>query len=76
MPVPVRPPTRTDAYFDPPWFFYDVTDPRLPTRCRCAMTLDPPRFSPDPQRLAEAITPRTRAVLMNTPAQPDSGRVL
>jgi aspartate aminotransferase len=61
-------------YFDPPWFFYDVlirAAGAMPVR----LTLESPRFSPDPQRLADAITPRTRAVLLNTPHNP-SGRVL
>jgi aspartate aminotransferase len=62
------------VYFDPPWFFYDVTI-RAADAVPVAITLEPPRFSPDPQRLAEAITPRTRAVLMNSPHNP-TGRVL
>ena len=40
-----------------------------------AMTLESPRFSPDPHRLAAAISPRTRAVLINSPHNP-TGRVL
>jgi aspartate aminotransferase len=61
-------------YFDPPWFFYELLV-RGAEAVPVALRLDPPRFSPDPQRLAEAITPRTRAVLLNTPHNP-TGRVL
>jgi aspartate aminotransferase len=61
-------------YFDPPWFFYELLI-RGAEAVPVALALDPPRFSPDPQRLAEAISPRTRAVLLNTPHNP-SGRVL
>lgn len=60
--------------FDPPWFFYDVLI-RDSNAVPVSLTLESPRFSPDPQRLADAITPRTRAVLLNTPHNP-SGRVL
>ena len=38
------------------------------------LRLEAPRFSPDPATLAAAITPRTRAVLINTPHNP-TGRV-
>src|SRR5262245_48470513 len=61
-------------YFDPPWFFYDVLI-RGAEAEPVVLSLAPPRFSPDPERLADAITPRTRAVLLNTPHNP-SGRVL
>jgi aspartate aminotransferase len=61
-------------YFDPPWFFYDVLI-RGAEAVPVPLSLAPPRFSPDAQRLAEAITPRTRAVLLNSPHNP-SGRVL
>ena len=61
-------------YFDPPWFFYELLV-RGADAIPIALRLDPPRFSPDPQRLADAITPRTRAVLLNTPHNP-TGRVL
>jgi aspartate aminotransferase len=61
-------------YYDPPWFFYDILV-RGAEAVPVVLTLDPPRFSPDPQRLADAITPRTRAVMINTPHNP-SGRIL
>jgi aspartate aminotransferase len=61
-------------YYEPPWFFYELLIRGAEAR-PIALDLAPPRFSPDPQRLAEAITPRTRALLLNTPHNP-SGRVL
>lgn len=62
------------VYFDPPWFFYELLI-RAADAVPVAVRLEAPRFSPDPDRLARAITPRTRAVLVNTPHNP-SGRVL
>lgn len=62
------------VYYDPPWFFYNMLV-RAAEAVPIVLRLEPPRFSPDPQRLADAITPRTRAVILNTPHNP-SGRVL
>ncbi len=61
-------------YWDPPWFFYDLLI-RGSEANPVTLRLEPPRFSPDPAALAAAITPRTRAVLINTPHNP-TGRVL
>ena len=61
-------------FYDPPWFFYELLI-RGAEAVPVKLALDPPRFSPDPQQLADAITPRTRAVLLNTPHNP-SGRIL
>ncbi len=61
-------------YYDPPWFFYDILV-RGAEAVPVVLTLEAPRFSPDPAQLAAAITPRTRAVLLNTPHNP-SGRIL
>lgn len=61
-------------YYDPPWFFYDIIV-RGAEAVPVVLPLDAPRFSPDPDQLAAAITPRTRAVLLNTPHNP-SGRIL
>lgn len=61
-------------YYDPPWFFYDILV-RGAEAVPVVLTLEAPRFSPDPAQLAAAITPRTRAVLINTPHNP-SGRIL
>jgi aspartate aminotransferase len=38
------------------------------------INLEPPGFDPDPAALAAAITPRTKAVIVNTPNNP-SGRI-
>jgi aspartate aminotransferase len=57
----------------PPWFFYELlirAAGGVPARVR----LEPPRFDIDPAAIAAAITPRTRAVLLNSPHNP-SGRV-
>jgi aspartate aminotransferase len=61
-------------YYDPPWFFYDLLV-RGAEAVPVPLTLSAPRFSPDPDQLAAAITPRTRAVLLNTPHNP-TGRIL
>jgi aspartate aminotransferase len=61
-------------YYDPPWFFYDILI-RGAEATPVTLRLEPPRFSPDPADLAAAITPRTRAVLLNTPHNP-TGRIL
>jgi aspartate aminotransferase len=60
-------------FLSPPWFFYELLilaaggEPvRLP--------LEPPAFDLDVDRIAAAITPRTRAVLVNSPHNP-TGRV-
>jgi len=61
------------VFLSPPWFFYELlilaaggTPVRVPLR--------PPTFDLDPATIAAAITPRTRAVLLNSPHNP-SGRV-
>jgi len=60
-------------FLSPPWFFYEfmiLAAEGVPVRLRLA----PPAFEPDLVELAAAITPRTRAVIFNTPHNP-SGRV-
>jgi aspartate aminotransferase len=57
----------------PPWFFYEVlilAAGGVPVR----VPLAPPSFDLDLAAISAAITPRTRAVLINTPHNP-SGRV-
>ena len=57
----------------PPWFFYEMLVLAAggePAR----VSLEPPAFDLDVDRLAAAITPRTRAVIVNSPHNP-SGRV-
>ena len=60
-------------FLSPPWFFYELLilaaggEPaRLP--------LEPPAFDLDVDRLAAAVTPRTRAVIVNSPHNP-TGRI-
>ncbi len=60
-------------FLSPPWFFYEVlivAAGGVPVRVK----LEPPAFDLDPTAIEAAITPRTRAVLVNTPHNP-SGRV-
>lgn len=60
-------------FLSPPWFFYELLILAVdgtPVRVR----LEPPRFDLDIERVAAAITPRTRAVLVNSPHNP-SGRI-
>jgi aspartate aminotransferase len=60
-------------FLSPPWFFYEfmiLAAEADPVRLRLA----PPAFEPDLDGLAAAITPRTRAIIFNSPHNP-SGRV-
>ncbi len=61
------------VFLTPPWFFYEIlilAVGGVPVR----VPLSPPTFEIDVQAIDAAITPRTRAVLFNTPHNP-SGRV-
>jgi aspartate aminotransferase len=61
------------VFLSPPWFFYELlilVAGGEPVRVR----LEPPAFDLDVERIADAITPRTRAVLVNSPHNP-TGRV-
>jgi aspartate aminotransferase len=60
-------------FLSPPWFFYEILIAAaggVPVR----VPLAPPDFDLDPATIEAAITPRTRAVLINSPHNP-SGRV-
>jgi aspartate aminotransferase len=60
-------------FLSPPWFFYELlitSSGATPVRVR----LEEPRFDLDPDAVAAAITPRTRAIIINTPNNP-SGRI-
>jgi len=60
-------------FLSPPWFFYEMLILAVdgePVRIR----LDPPDFELEADEIARAITPRTRAVLINSPHNP-SGRI-
>ena len=61
------------VFLSPPWFFYEIlilAVGGVPVR----VPLAPPAFDLDPETISAAITPRTRAVLVNTPHNP-TGRV-
>ena len=61
------------VFLSPPWFFYEIlilAAGGVPVR----VPLAPPSFDLDLAAIDAAITPRTRAVLLNTPHNP-SGRV-
>ncbi len=60
-------------FLSPPWFFYEfmiLAADGVPVRLHLA----PPAFEPDLEEIAAAITPRTRAIIFNSPHNP-SGRV-
>ena len=61
------------VFLSPPWFFYElliVAAGGVPVR----VALAPPAFDLDLATIAAAITPRTRAVLVNSPHNP-TGRI-
>jgi len=61
------------VFLSPPWFFYElliVAADGVPVR----VPLEAPAFDLDPAAIEAAITPRTRAVLINTPHNP-TGRI-
>jgi len=60
-------------FLSPPWFFYEfmiLAADGVPVRLHLA----PPAFEPDLEAIEAAITPRTRALIFNSPHNP-SGRV-
>jgi aspartate aminotransferase len=61
------------VFLSPPWFFYELlilAAGGVPVR----LPLAAPGFDLDPGSIAAAITPRTRAVVVNTPHNP-TGRI-
>jgi len=60
-------------FLSPPWFFYEVLIGAAGGEA-VRVHLEAPAFDVDPARIRSAITPRTRAVLLNTPHNP-TGRV-
>ena len=61
------------VFLSPPWFFYEamiIASGATPVRVR----LEPPNFDLDTSRIAAALGPRTRAVIINTPHNP-TGRI-
>jgi aspartate aminotransferase len=60
-------------FVSPPWFFYEALIRHaggIPVRVK----LEPPAFDLDPGAVAAAITPRTRAIIVNSPHNP-TGRI-
>lgn len=60
-------------FLSPPWFFYEamiVASGATPVRARLA----PPAFDLDVEAIVGALTPRTRAIIINTPHNP-TGRI-
>ena len=60
-------------FMSPPWFFYEFMILAAGATA-VRVHLAPPAFEPDLDELAAAITPRTRALIFNSPQNP-SGRV-
>jgi aspartate aminotransferase len=61
------------VYLSPPWFFYEPMI-RFAGAEPVRVDLQPPSFDLDAEAVAAALTPRTRAVLVNSPHNP-SGRI-
>ena len=61
------------VFLSPPWFFYELLILAAGGR-PVRVALEPPSYDLDPDTIEAALTPRTRAVLVNTPHNP-SGRV-
>jgi aspartate aminotransferase len=60
-------------FLSPPWFFYEAliaAEGGVPVRVKAR----PPTFALDAEAIAEAMTPRTRAVIVNSPNNP-TGRI-
>ena len=60
-------------FLSPPWFFYELMIASAGATA-VRVRLEPPAFDLDPDAIAAAITPRTRAVLVNSPHNP-TGRI-
>lgn len=61
------------VFLSPPWFFYEamiLASGAAPVRVR----LEPPTFDLDVDAIIAALTPRTRAIILNTPHNP-TGRI-
>jgi aspartate aminotransferase len=57
------------VYLSPPWFFYEAMTIALGGR-PVRVTLRPPTFALDVEAIRAAITPRTRAIIVNSPNNP------
>jgi aspartate aminotransferase len=61
------------VYLSPPWFFYEPMI-RFAGANPVRVDLEPPGFDLDARAVAAALTPRTRAIIVNSPHNP-SGRI-
>ena len=59
-------------FLSPPWFFYELMI-ASPGATAVRVRLAEPDFDLDPDAVAAAITPRTRAIIVNTPNNPRAG---
>jgi aspartate aminotransferase len=60
-------------FLSPPWFFYELMIASAGATA-VRVRLSAPDFDLDPDAIAAAITPRTRAIIINSPNNP-SGRI-
>jgi len=60
-------------FLSPPWFFYELMIASSGAK-QVRVRLQPPDFDLDPEAIAAAITPRTRAIIVNSPHNP-TGRI-
>jgi aspartate aminotransferase len=60
-------------FLSPPWFFYELMIASAGATA-VRVRLEAPDFDLDPEAIAAAITPRTRAIIVNTPNNP-TGRI-
>jgi aspartate aminotransferase len=60
-------------FLSPPWFFYELMIASSGAKA-VRVRLEAPRFDLDPGTIAAAITPRTRAIIVNSPHNP-TGRI-
>ena len=60
-------------FLSPPWFFYELMIASAGATA-VRVRLEAPTFDLDPEAVAAAITPRTRAIIVNSPNNP-SGRI-
>ena len=60
-------------FLSPPWFFYELMIASSGAKA-VRVRLEAPGFDLDPAAIAAAITPRTRAIIVNSPHNP-TGRI-
>jgi aspartate aminotransferase len=60
-------------FLSPPWFFYELMIASSGAKA-VRVRLQPPDFDLDAEAIAAAITPRTRAIIVNSPHNP-TGRI-